>query len=139
MGTRTPALRIAASVRRGLTAAQRSFDPTVHRRRTAVWRLLVGAVMLCSSAALHGSVVGAGVKSSVSVTVVKDTTAPTVSMTAPANGATVSGTVALTASATDNIGVTIGYTGPTQLTTPKGTVVFFSGGTGTTPAAPGES
>ena len=39
---------------------------------------------------------------------------------------------------TDNINVTFGYTGPTQLTTPLGTIVFFSGGTGTTPAAPGE-
>ena len=35
----------------------------------------------------------------------RDTTAPTVSLTAPANGATVSGTVTLTATATDNVGV----------------------------------
>ncbi|MEA2165718.1 MAG: hypothetical protein QOK37_3845 [Thermoanaerobaculia bacterium] len=35
-----------------------------------------------------------------------DTTAPTVSITAPANGATVSGTVSITASASDNVGVT---------------------------------
>jgi YVTN family beta-propeller protein len=45
----------------------------------------------------------------VSVTVaspVADTTAPTVSLTGPANGATVSGTVNLTATATDNVGVT---------------------------------
>ena len=34
-----------------------------------------------------------------------DTTAPTVSLTAPANGATVSGTVTLTATASDNVGV----------------------------------
>jgi len=34
-----------------------------------------------------------------------DTTAPTVSLTAPANGATVSGTVAVSASASDNVGV----------------------------------
>jgi C1A family cysteine protease len=34
-----------------------------------------------------------------------DTTAPTVSITAPANGATVSGVVAVTASASDNVGV----------------------------------
>ena len=34
-----------------------------------------------------------------------DTTAPTVSVTAPANGATVSGTVTLTATASDNVGV----------------------------------
>jgi hypothetical protein len=44
---------------------------------------------------------------SVTVTVsnVKDTTPPTVSMTAPANGATVSNTVAVSASATDNVAV----------------------------------
>ena len=34
-----------------------------------------------------------------------DTTPPTVSLTDPANGATVSGTVTLTATATDNVGV----------------------------------
>src|SRR5205085_911470 len=34
-----------------------------------------------------------------------DTTAPTVSITAPAGGATVSGTVSVTASASDNVGV----------------------------------
>ena len=34
-----------------------------------------------------------------------DTTAPTVSLTAPANGATVSGTVTLSANASDNVGV----------------------------------
>ena len=37
--------------------------------------------------------------------IVADTTAPTVSVTAPANNATVSGTVAVTASASDNTGV----------------------------------
>ena len=35
-----------------------------------------------------------------------DTTAPTTSVTAPANGATVSGTVSVTATASDNVGVT---------------------------------
>jgi subtilisin family serine protease len=35
-----------------------------------------------------------------------DTTAPTVSITSPANGATVSGTVTITANATDDVGVT---------------------------------
>lgn len=35
-----------------------------------------------------------------------DTTAPTTSITSPANGATVSGTVSVTASASDNVGVT---------------------------------
>ena len=35
----------------------------------------------------------------------RDTTAPTVSLTAPADGATVSGTVTLSATATDNVGV----------------------------------
>ena len=47
-----------------------------------------------------------GTSSTVSVTVSNDTTAPTTSVTAPANGATVSGTTNVTASATDNVGVT---------------------------------
>ena len=40
-----------------------------------------------------------------SATVTADTTAPAVSVTAPGNGATVSGTVNVTASASDNVGV----------------------------------
>ncbi len=42
----------------------------------------------------------------VTVSNVADTTPPSTSITAPANGATVSGTTAVTASATDNVGVT---------------------------------
>ncbi|HXI30676.1 MAG TPA: Ig-like domain-containing protein, partial [Vicinamibacterales bacterium] len=41
----------------------------------------------------------------VTVTVSNDTTPPTVSLTAPANGATASGTVTVAANATDNVGV----------------------------------
>ena len=41
----------------------------------------------------------------VTVTVFNDTTPPTVSITAPANGATASGTTTVTASAADNVGV----------------------------------
>jgi hypothetical protein len=46
-----------------------------------------------------------GQSSSVSAIVVKDSTAPTVSVTAPASGATVVGTATITASASDNVGV----------------------------------
>ncbi|MDA8414518.1 MAG: Ig-like domain-containing protein, partial [Desulfobacteraceae bacterium] len=46
-----------------------------------------------------------GQSGSVSVSVVNDTTAPVVSVTSPVNNATVSGTVAITASASDNVGV----------------------------------
>lgn len=46
-----------------------------------------------------------GQSSTVSVTVVKDTTAPTVSLTAPTVGAEVSGTVTITAASSDNVGV----------------------------------
>src|SRR6266568_1054028 len=42
---------------------------------------------------------------SVSVTVFNDTTPPTVSITSPANGATVSGTISVSADASDNVGV----------------------------------
>src|SRR6202040_1096764 len=41
----------------------------------------------------------------VTVTVSNDTTPPTVSISAPANGATVSGTVTVSANASDNVGV----------------------------------
>ncbi len=53
-----------------------------------------------------------------------DTTAPTVSLTAPADGSTVSGTVSLAASASDNVGVS--------------KVEFYRGGTliGTTASSP---
>ena len=47
-----------------------------------------------------------GSSPTVGVTVSNDTTAPSTSITAPANGATVSGTTNVTASATDNVGVT---------------------------------
>lgn len=47
-----------------------------------------------------------GTSTAVSVTVSNDTTAPTTSITAPAGGATVSGTTLVTATASDNVGVT---------------------------------
>jgi len=47
-----------------------------------------------------------GTSSTVTVTVDNDLTPPTVSITAPANGATVSATVSVTANASDNVGVT---------------------------------
>jgi len=46
-----------------------------------------------------------GQSSNLSVTLVKDTTAPAISITTPASGATVSGTTAITANASDNVGV----------------------------------
>lgn len=46
-----------------------------------------------------------GQSSDVSVSVVNDTTAPTVSLTSPASNTTVNGTVAIKASASDNVGV----------------------------------
>ena len=46
-----------------------------------------------------------GQSSNVSVKVVNDTTVPAVSLTAPANNSTVSGTTTITANASDNVGV----------------------------------
>ena len=57
----------------------------------------------------HDAAGNVGTSSTVNVTVnntVPDTTPPTTSITAPSNGSTVSGTVAVTASASDNVGVT---------------------------------
>jgi hypothetical protein len=50
--------------------------------------------------------VGSSATITVTVSNAGDTTPPTTSITAPANGATVSGTVSVTASASDNVGVT---------------------------------
>ncbi|MEI8356338.1 MAG: Ig-like domain-containing protein, partial [Deltaproteobacteria bacterium] len=47
-----------------------------------------------------------GQSSSVSVTLFNDTTLPTVSINSPLNGATVSGTTSVSATASDNVGVT---------------------------------
>src|SRR6185503_19925591 len=49
---------------------------------------------------------GQSATASVTVTVFNDATAPTVSFVTPANGSTVGGTIAITASASDNVGVT---------------------------------
>ena len=60
-------------------------------------------------------------RQTVSVTVNNpDTTKPTVSLTGPAAGATVSGTVTLTATASDNVGVTkVQFMDGTQLLAPR--------------------
>jgi uncharacterized protein (TIGR03790 family) len=54
--------------------------------------------------AVASDAAGNAATSSISVTM--DTTPPTVSVTAPANGATVGGTVAVSANATDSVGIT---------------------------------
>jgi chitodextrinase len=56
-----------------------------------------------ASDAAGNTTTSAGV--AVKVSNITDTTPPTVSITAPANGATVSGTVSVTANASDNVGV----------------------------------
>ena len=66
--------------------------------------LAAGAYTLMAKA--YDAAGNVGQSSNVVVNIVKDTTAPTVSLTAPGNGTTLSGTVAITASASDNIGVT---------------------------------
>ncbi|MDD2309698.1 MAG: Ig-like domain-containing protein [Desulfuromonadaceae bacterium] len=65
--------------------------------------LASGTYMLMAKA--YDAAGNVGQSSNVSVTVVNDTTAPTVSLTTPANNATVSGTTTITASASDNVGV----------------------------------
>jgi len=87
-----------------LNGALKSTDtstPYVYSLNTA--SLASGTYTLMAKA--YDAAGNVGQSSTVSVTVVNDTTAPTVSMTAPGNNATVSGTTTLTASASDNIGV----------------------------------
>ena len=58
------------------------------------------------SAKAYDAAGNVGSSSNVSVTVLNDTTAPVVSLSSPGNNSTLSGTVAVTASASDNVGVT---------------------------------
>jgi hypothetical protein len=58
------------------------------------------------SAKAYDAAGNVGQSSNVAVKVVRDTTPPTVSLTAPSNNVTVSGTVTVSANASDNIGVT---------------------------------
>jgi subtilisin family serine protease len=76
-----------------------------------------------------------GVSPGVSVTLDNDLTPPTVNFTAPAAGATVSGTVTVTGTATDNVGVTKVefYEGSTKLATDTVSPYSFSWGTTTGP------
>src|SRR5438105_3554117 len=65
-----------------------------------------GAHVLNSKAYDAAGNTGTSTNVSVTVSNVADTTPPTTSITAPANGATVSGTTTFTATASDNVGVT---------------------------------
>ena len=58
------------------------------------------------SAKAYDAAGNVGASQNVSVTVVKDTTAPSVALTSPGNNATVSGAVPVTVSAGDDVGVT---------------------------------
>ncbi|KFE60805.1 Ig-like domain-containing protein [Hyalangium minutum] len=76
-----------------------------------------------------------GVSPAVSVTVNNDVTPPTVAFAAPAAGATVSGTLTLNVTATDNVGVTKVefYDGATLLATDATSPYTFSWATRTVP------
>jgi hypothetical protein len=65
-----------------------------------------GAHVLSSKAYDAAGNIGTSTNVNVTVSNVVDTTPPTTSITSPANGATVSGTTLVTASASDNVGVT---------------------------------
>jgi subtilisin family serine protease len=77
----------------------------------------------------------AGTSPGVSVTLDNDLIPPAVSFTAPAEGATVSGSVSVTASATDNVGVTKVefYEGTTRLATDTASPYSFSWATRNVP------
>jgi hypothetical protein len=67
--------------------------------------LAVGTYTLMAKA--YDDAGNVGQSGNVSVMVIKDTTPPTVSITGPAKNSTVSGTVSLTATASDNVGVSM--------------------------------
>ena len=86
----------------GVLQATDSSTPYLFSWNTAA--LAAGSYTL--SAKAYDAAGNVGTSTNVAATVVNDTIAPTVSLSAPVNGATVSGTVAILASASDNVGVT---------------------------------
>jgi len=85
----------------GALAATDTATPYVYSWNTSA--LAAGTYTLMAKA--YDAAGNAGQSSTVSVSVVKDTTAPTVSVTSPAGGVTLTGTAVITASASDNVGV----------------------------------
>lgn len=86
----------------GTLAATDTASPYVYSWNTA--NLAAGTYTLMAKA--YDAAGNVGTSSTISTSVVKDTTAPSVSLTSPASGATLSGTAAVSATASDNIGVT---------------------------------
>ncbi|MBJ6727573.1 DUF4082 domain-containing protein [Geomesophilobacter sediminis] len=86
----------------GTLAATDTATPYLYSWNTS--NLAAGTYTLTAKA--YDAAGNVGTSSAVSVSVVKDTTAPTVSLSAPASGATLTGTTTLSATASDNIGVT---------------------------------
>jgi hypothetical protein len=85
----------------GTLQATDTLTPYLYSWNTA--SLTAGSYTLLAKA--YDAAGNVGQSSNVAVTVVKDTTAPTVSVTAPANNATVSGTTTITVSASDTSGI----------------------------------
>lgn len=85
----------------GVLKSTDTSTPYVYSLDTAV--LASGTYTLMAKA--YDAAGNVGQSSNVSVTVVNDATAPTVSLTTPVNNATVSGTAIITATASDNVGV----------------------------------
>ena len=85
----------------GILQATDTSTPYLYSWNTA--SLAAGSYTLTAKA--YDAAGNMGQSGAVSVTVVNDTTAPVISLSAPSNNAAVSGTVAITANATDNIAV----------------------------------
>jgi len=85
----------------GILQATDTATPYVYSWNTST--LASGTYTLMTKA--YDAAGNVGQSSNVAVTIVNDITAPTVSLSAPANGATLGGTVSVTASASDNVGV----------------------------------
>jgi hypothetical protein len=72
---------------------------------STTWNTTTAANGAHTLSAIARDAAGNKATASVSVTVSNDTTPPTVAITAPANGANLSGTITLSANASDNVGV----------------------------------
>jgi chitinase len=87
----------------GLLRATDSASPYAYSWITS--SLAIGTYTLTAKA--YDAAGNVGVSNSVVVTAINDTTAPVVSLTSPAKNSSVSGTIAVSASASDNVGVSM--------------------------------
>ena len=104
-GTRAPITSVSPATRCSATALRSQRPATTSYNDTGLAASTTYDYTVSATDAAGNNSPQSAVVSATTLTPPPDTTPPTVSLTAPANGATVSGTINVTATASDNVGV----------------------------------